>query len=183
MQTLFKKYRWLQLVLGILLVAAGTIVIVLDFVNFSSITTTLSIVLAVVFFLLGGLLLVSGLVGRLNNVFDLTYIIGSALIAIGVVLLTDLNLISTIIITLMAVLLITFGVAIIVKAIVLLAQKYNKVGLIVAYFILGAALLTLGILAFIFKSEVLQIAFAVAGVAIVVLGITQVVFGIKTVKK
>lgn len=179
MNLLFKKYKWLQLTLGILLVAAGTIVIVLDFVNYSSITTTLSVVLAVVLFIIGALLLVSGLLGRLNNVFDITFLMGSAMIALGVVLLTDLTLISKIIITLMAVLLLTFGVAVVVKAIVLLAQKYHKTGLIVAYFILGAALITLGILAFVFQGQVLQIAYAVAGVAIIALGIIQIIFSVK----
>lgn len=169
------KDKWMEILLGSVLTIAGLVIIVLGIVNPSILSTALSIIFAISLFFVGGLYLYNGLAKTANaNVIDATYVLAAVAIALGVVLLVNTNLIADILVYIVSISVLTFGVALLLRGIILCARKGSTANCAFAI-ILGIVLIILGVLALIFKSNLTQIIYISSGVLLLVIGIFQIV--------
>ena len=178
MLDLFRKYKWLGIVFGALLIVAGILIVVFSIVNKDSVTNILAIIVAVVCFLLGALYIVIGITISLNNFFDSSFVVGAFLVAVGVLLLIEKSIVSEILVYTVSVALITFGTIYLIRAILYIVNKI-KVSYIVVAFIIAALAITFGILALCFKGELLMVLYIIIGVLIAISGVLQIVVTVR----
>ncbi|MCR5506098.1 MAG: DUF308 domain-containing protein [Bacilli bacterium] len=182
MKSIFKRFNWMQLVFGILLVAVGVITIILAIVNRGAISKTLSIVFAIFFFIFGGIAIIMSLVSDTKIFMTGALVYGSVLIAVGIILLIQPGLISSMFVTLIAVFLIAFGSVALVKGVVCIVYKM-KWYWIAALFLIAAVGITLGILSFCYKDIAFAATFIGAGVGIIILGVLEIISYVLLVKE
>ena len=182
MKKLFNKFKWLQLMLGILLLVAGVVTIIVAIINMSVINTTLSIILAVILFALGGFAILSNFIEYDKSFFSSTLIYGSIVIAIGIVLCISRNLVADIIAYFVAVLAITLGVVGLVRGVLLIKYHARPILYILIIF-LGLLFITFGILALIYNSEMLKALYIGVGALICLAGIAETIYGIQLIKQ
>lgn len=176
MKDLNLKNKWLQVIIGALLLAAGIVVIVINATNSSKITDAISWLVAIFLFLIGGLVLIFALL-RTRIIFTPSFVYGSLLIALGVVFcVTGFEFIETGVPVFLGTLLISFGAVSLVKAILLINFK-AKVGFIVLFFLLAATSIALGILCLIYKKDSLSIIYYSLGALLVAYGFAQLIYG------
>ena len=120
MKSLFKKYIWLQIIYGVLLACVGIATVVLAFVNGSLLDKTLSIIIAIALFIFAAIMFFSSLFAETKSIFSAALIYGSLFVALGVVLLVNPYLISTIFVTMLAVFIIALGAICLFKAAILI---------------------------------------------------------------
>ena len=182
MGNLFKRYKWMQLFLGILLIVAGIVTIVISFINMGILSTTLSIIIAVVLFAFGGLILLSTFLEDKGNNYSTAIIYASLLIALGVILCIRNTLIQEVILYLVAVFCIAFGASQIIRGII--AIKYHaKPIVIILCFLLGAIGITLGIVSLCCQGTMMQIIYILVGALFIISGLVETIYGIKEVRK
>lgn len=181
MKELFKKYIWLQIIMGVLLLAVGITTIVLAFVNGSIIDRTLSIIIAVALFIFAAIMFFSALLAESKSVFSVALIYGSLFIALGVVLLVHPYLISTIFVTMLAVFLIAYGGITLFKGVTLIyfRVKWYWIALL---FLLGSIGIAGGILALCYPGVAFTVTFVVLGVGLVALGAYEIVTALLAMK-
>ena len=180
MKKLFSKYKWLGILLGVLLVVAGILIIVLSAVNVGSLNTIISITAAVILFLIGGSLLLSSLLTSIDSIFESSIFYGAVYITIGILLLVNLNLLPDMIISVMGIALIAYGTALFIKSLALAIRKSKKKGLIALGIVVGLLAITGGILAIVYSSTVQMIIYIGLGAAILFAGILQIISVAKT---
>ena len=174
MKAIFKKFNWMELLFGILLVAVGVATIVLAIVNKGAVSRTLSIIVSIFFFIFGVLAIVMSLVSDTKLFTTSALVYGSFLIALGVVVLINPEFVPTLLVTLIAVFLIAYGTVSLVKGILCIVYKmkwYWAVG----SFLIAAVGITSGILAFCYKDIAFTATFVVAGIGIIVFGVLEIV--------
>lgn len=182
MKNLNMKNKWLQVIIGALLLAAGIIVIVINATDPGKITLAISWVVAVFLFLVGGLMLIVSLITT-KAIFTPVYVYGSLLVALGVLFcVTGTSFIEKGVTVFLGTLLISFGAVSLVKAIMLTCFK-AKVSFIVLFFIIAAVGITLGVLTLVYQSEAMQIIYYGLGALLVAYGIVQIVYGAINGKK
>ena len=180
MKTLYSKHKWMQIVFGGLFLAAGIAMIVIalnESNDQETIAKWLSIVYAVSLFLFGATCIFSGVFSLKNKFFDPAFIYGDLAIAIGVVLCVKTTMINDFIVIFIGTLLTTIGVVFLGEAVAMIFFKRPKVS-IAAFFILGAAFLTLGILSYVWQKEALNVIYVGVGGLMCLIGLIQVIFGI-----
>ena len=182
MKSLFKRYIWLQIIYGVLLAAVGITTIILAFVNGEIIDRTLSIIIAVALFLFAVIMIVSSMLSETKEMFSLSLIYASLFIALGVVLLVNPSLISTIIVIMLAVFIIAYGAVCLVKGIVSIFYRMAWYW-IALLFLLGAIGITGGILALCYPGIAFTVTFVVLGIGLAALGIYEIVLAIIAMKK
>ena len=181
MMVFYSKYKWLRLLMGVFFLLAGTLTVIVNFTRPEAIGETLSISLAIVFFLIGGISLIATLINEKRAVYTPAILTSSLLIALGVVLCIKRDLITSIIVYFAAVFAISIAIVLIIRGILLTRYK-KQTAAFVTCFIIGGILLAAGIYALIQPGQVLSMMYVVAGVFLIVYGITEIVFGIKMLK-
>lgn len=171
----------MQLFLGILLIVAGIVTIVISIVNMGILSTTLSIIIAVVLFSFGGLILLAGFMEDKGSTYNAAIIYASLLIAVGVILCVRNTLIQEVILYLVAVFCIAFGASQLIKAVVSI-KLHAKPILIALCFILAAIGITLGIVALCNQGAMMQVIYILVGSLFIISGIVETVYGVRLIK-
>ena len=174
MKNLFQRFKWMGILLGILLILAGIGIIVLGILSPDKVNLILSITIAVICFIIGIIYIVAGVMVPLSEFYSSLYLYGAFAIAIGIILLVHQDLSSEILIYTISVVLITLGVVYIVRGILYLVNKLKLIQIILA-FVVGGVALTLGIIALIFRGQMLQVIYVMAGAFMVLSGILQLI--------
>ena len=182
MKTLFSKHKWMQLVYGGLLLVAGILVIVIALNNPKDISVWLSIVVAVALFIYAAALMFSGIFSLKDKYFDVVFLYAVAFVAIGVTLLFKTDVIGSFITVFIASLLCAAGLVEIGQASAMIYFKKPKF-FIALFFILGAAFITLGVLAFCFQNNVQQIVYVASGVILVIAALAELAIGTHSIFK
>lgn len=182
MDKLFKKYEWLSIIVGIVMVVAAALIIILAIVDVSILNTAISYIIAVFLFMIGGILITTTLIEDRLVFFTGSLFYGAIIVAVGVVLCVLPDLIGNAIIKLVAIAAISFGVIEIIKGILLITSHYKLVAIIAA-FVIAAILITLGIVGLVMNSnDILRVVYIVIGGAIAVSGIFEIVKSVNRLK-
>ena len=177
MKTLYEKHKWMQIVFGALFLAAGILVIIFSLNWPENIAKALSVILAISLFLFGASCIFSGVFALKNKYFDPAFIYGDLAIAIGVVLCVHNLMIGDFIVLFAGTILVTIGVVFLGEAVAMIFFKRPKPS-IVAFFLLGAIFLTLGVLSYVYNGEAQTIIYIATGAIMALVGFVQIIFGI-----
>ena len=182
MRKLFKRYKWMQLFLGCLLLIAGIVTIIISFINVGTLTTVLSIIIAVVLFTFGIFVLLAGLLEDNVNYFTTSIAVASLMIALGVVLCIRNRFIGDAILYFVAVCALAFGISELIKSVVLI-KMHGKTELIALGFILAFLGIALGIVALCLQTKtiMLQIIYICVGSILSAAGIIEIIYGAKLI--
>lgn len=167
----------MQLIYGLLLAVAGVLVIVAAVNDKERVSTWLSIILAVGLFIYSAALLFTGVFSLKKKYFDITFIYAVLFVSIGVCLLCNQQMIGSFITIFVATLLTAFGVVEIGEATSMIFFK-RPVFFVVLFYILGAAFITLGVLAFCFQAEVQQIVYVGLGILLCLTAVLELALGV-----
>lgn len=180
MKSLFAKYIWLKLVLSILLLFAGTLIIVFVATkNVNLLQDGLDIIAATILFLFGAFAILSALFFESNKAVTNGLLYGSACIALGVFLCTKEFILLPYLVLLLSIFFIVIGGVEIIKGIALIVGKFKSILIIVLVFLAGAAFIAGGILALNNRANATDALCIATGVLLVLSGIYQMVTGIR----
>ena len=184
MKLLIDRFRWVGIVLGIMLILAGATVIAISIaiatgaMKGDSLTIVLSITAAVICFLLGAIYLGIGLSTPLSKFFDSSFVLAAVCIAAGAVLLIVRDQVPTLLTYLIAVALIAFGGIYLIRAILYCVYKGGLVK-IIGGFVIATLTIAAGILALIFKDKLYIAINIVIGVIAMAVGIVVIILTTK----
>ena len=178
MGRVFSKYKWMGVLLGALLIAAGIAIVVVGIVKPSNLDLLLSIIAAIIFFISGAICLVSGCLIKLTNFFNIYIVLGGISIAIGVVLLIYRSATPMILLYTTAVVLIAVGATYIVRAILYISNKMKPIYIVIS-FVIAVVAITAGILALVYQGNALQVIYILFGLFVAAIGIVELVSALK----
>ncbi len=180
MGKLFKKYKWMQIFLGCLLLVAGIVTIIIDFINVGTLTTVLSIIIAVVLFTFGIFIFLVCLMENSIGYFTSSMGYASLMIALGVVLCIQHQFIGQVILYFVAVSALAFGICELIKSVVLI-KYHGRNSYIILGFVLAALGITLGVTCLCLQNKaiILQIVYFIVGSIFIAAGTVEVIYGIK----
>ena len=190
MKSLFNKYIWLQFILSVLLLFAGALIIAFSVKDFETIreggtpiiiSKGLNIIFAIILFLFGLFSIVASFAFEPNRVITNGIVYGSASIALGIFLCTDRFLILDYLVYLLAIFFIVVGAIEIIKAIILLVKKAEKLAILIISIVLGALFIAGGILSLVFADKVGIVYCFIAAVLLIIVGLYLLVTGVITV--
>lgn len=178
------KYKWGELVEGIVTLIIGVLVIVFAIVNQGIIGKVVSYVLAAALFLFGLITIVISLTSHTKEFFTNSLIAASLAIAVGVVLCVNPNLITSFFTLFLGVFLIAYGAISLMKGIFLIVYK-SKWAWYVISFVIAAICITFGILALIPETagNIMMVLYIIVGAVITLYGVFGIVTGIKKLSK
>lgn len=182
MKNIIFKNRWIQIVYGALLMVAGILTIVFAVYNTSNLTNAISIIVAVCCFILGIVYIASSFASETKVLFPASLLFASVCIAIGVLLCVMPQLLGSVIVYFVAALMTVYGVVSIIKAISFILIKAKKWH-IALFFIIGAILTVLGILAFVYKDKAGIVIYIGCGLVVAVYGVVEIVVAVKQMIK
>ena len=182
MMSLYNRYKWLRLTVGLILLLVGVLTIVISQIRPDIISTSISISIAVVLFLIGGFALFATLMNDKRSMFAPSLVISALFIAVGVILCIKTGFIGEIIVYFMAAFCIAFGVVELFKGIQLCKYK-AKWYLFVLCFILAVIGIAFGVISLIYPGNVLSIIYILIGCLMIILGINEIFYGIKMLRK
>ena len=177
MKTLFMKHKWMQLIYGVLLAVAGVLIIVFAVNDPDNVSTWLSIVTSIALFIYSAALLFTGVFSLKKEFFDIAFLFAVIFVSIGVVLLCNDKMIGSFITIFVATLLTAMGVVEIGEATAMIFFK-RPVFFVVLFYILGAAFITLGVLAFAFQEKVQQIIYVGIGILVCLAALLEIGLGV-----
>ena len=183
MKSLFSKYIWLQFILSVLLLFAGALIIAFAIKDGNEGTILfkgLNIIVAVILFLFGLFAIVASFAFEPNRVLTNGIVYGSASIAMGVFLCTDRLILLDYLVYLLAIFFIVIGAIEIIKGIILIVKKAEKLAIVIISMIIGAIFIAGGILSIIFSDKVRFAFCIIAAVLFVIIGLYLLVTGIIT---
>ncbi len=164
---------------GVLLIAAGGITILFASLNEQDkVSLAFSISIAIVLFAYGLTVLFSSFLEIREQFFKLELIIGTLIIAGGVVFCLNIDLVEDILVSLIASTLLTFGAVFLVRGIIVNATKL-KVWWVPICYIFGVLFVAAGVLALIFKDKCVTVCYIALGAILVLLGAVEVYVAIK----
>ena len=181
MKSLFNKYIWLQFILSVLLLFAGALIIafaIKDGEEGTILIKGLNIIVAIILYLFGLFAIVASFAFEPNKVITNGIIYGSASIAMGVFLCTDKLIILDYLVYLLAIFFIVIGAIEIIKALILLIKKAEKLFILVISLIIGALFIAGGILSIIFSDKVRIVFCYIAAVLLILIGLYLLVTGV-----
>lgn len=183
MSELFKKFKWMLVLVGSLLLAGGILVFVIALVQPSIISLVLSIVVAICLFIAGAMAMFSSFLTE-RKLFSNTLAYASLVISLGVVLCISSDLLPYFVILFGGVALIVIGSVALIRAIFALVWK-DKTNWAVGLFLAAAIAITLGVLVLVFQGEQIMLTIVYIGlaVALITVGAFQLVAGIKLLNK
>ena len=190
MKSLFNKYIWLQFILSVLLLFAGALIIAFSIKDFETIrnggepviiSKGLDIIFAIILFLFGLFSIVASFAFEPNKIITNGIVYGSASIALGVFLCTDKFKILEYLVYLLAIFFIVVGTIEIIKAVILLIKKAEKIAILVISIIIGTLFIGGGILSLIFADKVGIIYCFIAAILLIIIGLYLLVTGVITI--
>ena len=180
MKSLFSKYIWLKLVLSILLLFAGTLIIVFVATkNVYVLQDGLDIIAATILFLFGVFAILSAMFFESNKAITNGLLYGSACIALGVFLCTKEFTLLPYLVLLLSIFFIVVGTIEVVKGILMIVQKFKNTVAIILTFVVAALFIAGGILAINYRVKATDALCVTTGVLLVLCGVYQMVTGIK----
>ena len=182
MNNLFQRYKWMGILLGVLLILAGVGVILLSIFAKDKVDMILSITVAVICFIIGLIYIIAGVMLPLSEFYSSLYLYGAFAISVGIILLIHMSLASEILIYTIAVILLTLAVVYIVRGVLYVSHKMKTIQFVLC-FIIGGVCLVLGILTLIFKNQMMQVVYILAGVFFLLTGILQLISATSKGKK
>ena len=182
MKTLFSKHKWMQLVYGALLLGAGILIIVIANNNPNDFSKWLSIVLSIALFIYASALLFSGVFSLKKKLFDISFVYAVIFVAIGVTLLVNPTMIGQFVTIFIATLLCGSGLVEMGEATAMVFFKRHKF-FIVLFYILGAALIALGVLAFVFQNDAQKVMYVASGAILAGVGVVELILGVVSLFK
>ena len=182
MNNLFERYKWMGILLGVLLILAGVGIILLSIFVPDKVNMILSITVAVICFIIGIIYIVAGVLLPLSEFYSSLYLYGAFAISVGIILLIHMDLASEILIYTIAVILLTLAVVYVVRGILYVTNKMKTIQFVLC-FVIGGVCLVLGILALIFKGQMLQFIYILAGAFFLLSGIIQLISATSKGKK
>lgn len=183
MGNLVNKYKWMTLVSGIILIIASALIITISVVNVEALSKTLSIVIAILLFLFGGIMILSSFIEDRRSFFSSPLAYGSILIAVGVVLCILPTLIGEFIIYFIAVFCLAFGVVEVAKGVFLILGR-SPWYYYVLTFVIAAIAITFGIISLVVKpDDMLRVVYIFMGSLVGLFGILTTISGIQRLRK
>ena len=177
MKTL-KGQKWMLIVYAVVLIAVGLVEFILGIVDIKRAINVVSYALACGLILIGLLHIISSLFADTKAFFKAALVLGSAAIAIGVVLIVEPFLIAAFLIKFVAVLALSLGVVFGVKAVLAIVYKY-KGGWIFLYFLFHVVSILFGVLALVYEGAFTQGIYCATGAIVFFAGVFLLVAGIK----
>lgn len=180
MKNIIIRFRWVGILLGILLIAAGIVVVAMsiyDLINEKNIATNvLAITAASICFIIGAAFIVAGILIPLSNFFDSSFAFGAISIAAGVVLLVFLgkDIIPEIIIYLVAVALIAFGAIYLVRGILMIVNKLPVIKIVLA-FVIATIGIAAGIVSIVMREKILYVVYIIIGLLVITAGTIELI--------
>ena len=181
MKSLFNKYIWLQFILSVLLLFAGALIIafaIKDGEEGTILVKGLNIIVAIILYIFGLFAIVASFAFEPNKVITNGIIYGSASIAMGVFLCTDRLIILDYLVYLLAIFFIVIGAIEIIKALILLIKKAERLFILIISLIIGAIFIAGGILSIIFSDKVRIVFCYIAAVFLILIGVYLLVTGV-----
>ena len=181
MKSLFNKYIWLQFILSVLLLFAGALIIafaIKDGEEGTILVKGLNIIVAIILYIFGLFAIVASFAFEPNKVITNGIIYGSASIAMGVFLCTDRLIILDYLVYLLAIFFIVIGTIEIIKALILLIKKAERLFILIISLIIGAIFIAGGILSIIFSDKVRIVFCYIAAVFLILIGVYLLVTGV-----
>lgn len=184
MKKFFSNNKWMQIVVGTLMIIVGIIVVVLAASNHNKLNAYLSILVAICLFIIGGLYICISLLLHPNELFSSSLVYASICIALGVTLCISVSAneaekLSNFLINTFAILFLSYGGICILKGIVIACTtKPIKVGAMVWNFVLGVICIISGVLILIYRSKAQQAIYMIVGLAICIFGLLNLGYGI-----
>lgn len=185
MKKFFGNNKWMQIVAGTLMLVVGIIVVILATTNIGTLDSSLSILVAIALFIIGGLYIFISILLYPTDFFSSSLVYASICIALGVSLCVNRSSLGEFIIILFGVLFIAYGGIELLKGIMLIATKKKKAGLITSFFVIGAISLAAGILVICCKdvgNTFKMIIYIALGVIIAIFGLLNLGYGIYGLK-
>ena len=180
MKSLFSKYVWLRLILSILLLFAGTLIVIFAVSNKQRVLEDgLDIIAATILFLFGLFAILSSFFFESNKAITNGLLYGSACIALGVFLCTDQFALLPYVVLLLAIFFVVIGAIELIKGILMVAQKFKNSTYIILTFAAAAVFITGGVLAICYRTNATTALCIIGGVLLFVCGVYQMVTGIK----
>ena len=183
MKSLFTKYIWLQFILSVLLLFAGALIVafsIKDGDEGTILVKGLNIIVAIILYLFGLFAIVASFAFEPNKVITNGIVYGSASIALGIFLCTDRLIILDYLVYLLAIFFIVIGAIEIIKAIILLVKKAEKLVILIISMIFGAIFIAGGILSIIFSDKVRIVFCFIAALILIAIGLWLLITGIMT---
>ena len=174
MNNLIKKYVWSGILLGVLLILAGVCTILFSFISKDQVNIALSIVTAVILFIVGFFYVVAGCMETLNHFFSSIFLYGSVYIAIGVILLLNSTIVPTVLSYALIIILLTLGVIYLARGTIGVINRMVAKWCILCY-LFGVLGVALGVLAIIFIEYLITPIYITVGALIVLAGIYQII--------
>ena len=182
MKNLIRRFKWIGILFGVLLMIAGVLVIVFTLVNIKDVNLALSIVVATLLFIIGAVYITAGVMQPLSNYFDPGYILGAVAIAIGVVCLIEQQIVPRLLVYVIAITLIALGVVYLIRGILLAINKMRGTEIALAILIAVIAL-TAGILCLCFQNKILTVIYVIGGALLIAGGILMIVYTVRKRKE
>ena len=180
MKSLFGKYVWLRFILSILLLFAGTLIIIFAASNKENILRDgLDIIAATILFLFGAFAIISSFFFESNKAITNGLLYGSACIALGVFLCTDKFHLLPYVVLLLSIFFVVIGSVEFIKGILMIIQKFKNVTYIILTFIFATLFIAGGILAICNQGKATITLCIIGGILIFVSGVYQMVTGIR----
>lgn len=180
MKSLFNKYIWLQFILSVLLLFAGALIIAFAIKDGGGaiLEKGLNIIFAIILFIFGLFAIVASFAFEPNRIITNGIIYGSGSIAMGVFLCTDQFEILNYLVYLLAIFFIVIGAIEIIKALILLIKKAEKLFILIISLIVGAIFIAGGILSIVFAQDVKIVFCYVAAALLILIGVYLLVTGV-----
>ena len=176
MKTLFEKHKWMQLIYGVLLLAAGIVTIIFAVNDKENVAKTISVVAAIGLFIYSAALLFSGVFSLKKKLFDIAFVFAVIFVSIGVCLVSNPTIIRDFILIFVSTMLLAIGVVEIGEATAMIFFK-RPVVFIVVFYLLGAAFITFGVLSIVYKEDVEQIVYVCIGILLCLAAALEIVLG------
>lgn len=184
MKALFDKYKWLRIVIGAAILAAGITTTILAIKGTSNLAYVISLIAAVCCFLYAAALILISFIKSKRTPFPIEVLIGGVFIGIGITLcIPEVSQdLAKFIIYILASVLIALGAVAIIKGIIILCYK-DPVWNWLLLLICGVVSLVGGVLLAIFRDDVKQTIETILGILICVIGTALIVIGIVDIAK
>ena len=177
MNNILEKYKWLRLIIGALLIAAGltVLLIALKENGSDSLSKFLSYAIAIILFIFGGISIILSFFN--STLFNSTLIYGALAISLGVVFIIHWNVLGDSIPLFLGVLLTAAGGIVLIDSIII---TFKKIAILykALFYVLSAVLITAGILILVYQEKSEQAIYAATGILFMILGIMEIVLGL-----
>lgn len=174
MKKLVEKFSWLQLLLGMILIAIGvlTIVLVANAKDGEDFEKTICLVWSIVLFVIGGIIVLVDVLA-FSKTAEFSGLIGAGIcVGIGVFVLVNKEIISQVITTLLPYILISIGGVLLLKTLILAFKRISFKEWLLP-FVLAVIFLASGIV-FLCVAEMKKVIYIFFGVLLIVLGAVEI---------